>query len=73
MKATAPPAKQAASKARKEDRIASEASSMVTRAFSPIGGGAPISAPAQQQSKSGKNSRSLWTRLRNWFGGGKKT
>lgn len=71
-KATGSPAKQAASKARKEDRIASEASSMVTRAFLPIGGGAPIAAPAQQQSKSGKKSRFYWVPFRNWFGGGKK-
>jgi hypothetical protein len=72
-KATVSPATQAASKARKETRIASEASSLVTRTLRPIGGGAPITPPKQQQSKQGKKSRFYFIPFRGWFGGGKKT
>ncbi|MBE5075031.1 hypothetical protein IM511_12110 [Erythrobacteraceae bacterium E2-1 Yellow Sea] len=68
-----PPAKQATSRERKEKRVASATSSVMTRAVRPLGGGAPITPPSPQKSKQGKKSKFYFVPFRNWFGGGKKT
>jgi hypothetical protein len=72
-KTNASPAMRAASRAGKQKRIASEASSMVTRTVRPLGGGAPITAARAPQARQGKKSRFYFNPFRSWFGGGKKT
>lgn len=71
-KAAASPAMQAAAKARKEGRTASDISSVVTRIYRPLGGGAPITAQKPQQAKQGKKSKFYFNPFRGLFGGGNK-
>lgn len=71
-KTKAPPAMQTASKVRKEARIASEASSVMTRVAQPLGGGAPITGTQAQQAKPGKKYRFYFNPFRGLFNRGKK-
>lgn len=71
-KATASPEMQASSRARKQTRVTSETSSVMTRAIRPLGGGDPITPARPPQAKQGKKSRFYFNPFRGWFGGGKK-